>query len=145
MDVTNCKNRGCKRPIVWIRTIHGNPMPCNWPMIYYLPDAWSRDTVVTSDGQVIKARIIPDFLPGAFKGYRPHWGTCRNPADAMRKSMKQKKLLAASAAQNADKTGERDTQTGTDNPPCLNEPAAERGEQLSLFPPPRERLKEMYL
>jgi hypothetical protein len=47
------KCKSCGAEIVWIKTIAGNPMPCD-------P---AEQTFVTNDGQTLKGRV-------------PHWATC---------------------------------------------------------------------
>ncbi len=55
---TTCE--GCKKPIIWIKTVKGKSMPCDPELV----------TVISRIGMI-------------YKGFVPHWVTCKD-ADKFR-------------------------------------------------------------
>lgn len=74
---TTC--RSCGKPILWIKTRHGKPMPCDPQPINYRINPESRTKLVTPDGCVIPCDIVQDPAEAEGRGYVPHWSTCDNP------------------------------------------------------------------
>ena len=74
--MANCKS--CGASIKFIKTRRGKYMPCDTVSILYRIDQEGKDTAVTLDGDVVKCEYVTEKYDGV--GYRPHWGTCTNPA-----------------------------------------------------------------
>ena len=71
--------RSCGAMIVWIQTKGGRNMPCNSTMVNYLRAAGGSQKIVTPQGEVVTADIVPaDQAEGI--GYISHFATCPNAA-----------------------------------------------------------------
>lgn len=70
-----CKS--CGAPIEWIKTAAGKAMPCDAEQVYYRRNAKGKSTVITKDGETLRADIVDagdDCTTGV--GYLPHWVSC---------------------------------------------------------------------
>ena len=70
-----CKS--CGAEIKFVKTPEKKFIQCDIPGVRYTPDFTSKTKVVTADGVVIRANILPDVSAAPY-GYIPHWGTCPN-------------------------------------------------------------------
>ena len=77
-----CKK--CGKPIFFLKTKAGRPMPCNPDEVLYWADPKGKERVVTRNGEVIACRLTGDENEATGIGYIPHWGTCTH-ADEFRK------------------------------------------------------------
>lgn len=87
MKTTTC--RGCGRPIMWIMTPGGKPMPCDTAPVYYKLKAKGPDKIVTPEGVTVSCEIVA--TPGTADGYgfMPHWATCPEAGKFKRTNRKE--------------------------------------------------------
>lgn len=74
MRKSNC--RGCGKPILWIRTIHGKSIPVDPEPVMFWQHLGSRGRVVTNNGEVVACKLNGDPQTATGIGYVPHWATC---------------------------------------------------------------------
>lgn len=72
--MAQCK--ACGAPIVWIAMQSGKSMPCDAAQIAYSADKTGKDTVITPNGETLRATINPPPEEATGIGYIPHWATC---------------------------------------------------------------------
>ena len=76
-----CKS--CGAEIIFIKTSHNTSIPCDPAIILYRRSTTGSKTVVTRNGEVIKADIVSEaYMHG--EGYISHFATCPD-ASAHRK------------------------------------------------------------
>lgn len=63
--------RGCKRQILWVRTLAGHSMPCDPEVIFFTPGP-GNETFVTPEGVTVRGTRSADGKTG----YISHWATC---------------------------------------------------------------------
>lgn len=77
--------RSCGKEIRWITMTRGTRMPVDVGEILYKTNTKGKSIIVTPNGEVHKADIVPDGTPDATGiGYISHFATCPN-ADQHRK------------------------------------------------------------
>lgn len=76
--MANCK--ACGAPIVWIVTTSGKSMPCDAEQLLYRADQKGDATIITPNGETVRATLdtTPEAATGI--GYTPHWATCPQAA-----------------------------------------------------------------
>jgi len=131
-------------------------MPCDSARIDYLPDPQGNYTIFTQDGVFERGYLLD--APGATseKGYMPHWRTCPHVSEMSRVNYRYKALDAYKTAQKpvpkqapvpeTEQSGAQVAEPAL--PPWRVPPGSidiDVGEQLTLFPPPRVRLKELWM
>lgn len=66
----------CNRPVEWVRTTLGRPMPLDPEYLTVLPDR-DGDTVITTDGgETLRGVRVEASIPGAVRGRISHFATC---------------------------------------------------------------------
>lgn len=70
------KCKSCGASIVWIGMQSGRSMPCNAEQVTYWKDAKGKDTVITPNGETVRANLSGDLATATGIGYIPHWATC---------------------------------------------------------------------
>ena len=82
--MARCKS--CGKEIRWIKTAAGKNMPVDAEEITYRKNGKGKSIIVTKNGEVHAANIVPNGTPDATGvGYISHFATCPN-ADQHRKS-----------------------------------------------------------
>ena len=158
-EATYCKY--CKEMITFLRTENGEWMPVNSMRVEFAEDPAGPDKVYYGDSRPAYGYILAERTEGSEPAYRPHWATCPN-ADQARRSKPQRPERSKSSGIRRGKTAATSS-TGTISaakspcapsdrrtakPPIREQQtsADDKGsewEQLSLFPSPRQRLKEL--
>lgn len=82
MNIGTCKS--CGKPILWIKTRAGKPMPCDTRPINYRIKPGGNTKLVTPAGDVITCESVQDPAEAQSWGYAPHWSTC-NATDKFRR------------------------------------------------------------
>ena len=77
--MARCK--GCGRPIRWIETLGGKPIPCDTEPVMYWEKAKGKGKVITPNGMTISCVFEGDLQKATGIGYTPHWATCPNYKD----------------------------------------------------------------
>lgn len=70
------KCKSCGASIVWIATQAGKNMPCNAEQVTYWKDAKGKTTIITPNGETVRASLSGDLERATGIGYIPHWATC---------------------------------------------------------------------
>lgn len=68
--------RGCGKLILWMKTAAGKNMPCNPEIKTYWAQKNGNATIITPNGETVKANLKGDLQNATGIGYEPHWGTC---------------------------------------------------------------------
>ncbi len=68
--------RGCRKPIVFIKTIRGKDMPCEPDPVMYRQSESGKAKILTEKGFTINAEIVSDPKKADGRGYIPHWAHC---------------------------------------------------------------------
>lgn len=69
---------GCKREIVWVKTIAGKSMPADPELIRIITQKKGAVTIVTDDGLIVRGRKVFDiFEPGGIYGLPVHRARCK--------------------------------------------------------------------
>ncbi len=81
--MAQCK--ACGAPLVWIAMQSGKSMPCDAAQTVYKADKSGKDTIITPNGETLRATLetTPEEATGI--GYIPHWATCPEAARFKRK------------------------------------------------------------
>lgn len=69
---------GCKREIVWVKTIAGKSMPADPGFLKVIPHKKGATTVITAEGRTVRGRLPFDDEPGGVSGQSVHWVTCKD-------------------------------------------------------------------
>jgi len=133
--------------IVFIRTPRGMSMPCDATRLEYIPDIRGKTVFVNSYGVMCRGEVVGARSEKSELGYRPHFATCpaskefssRGRPSAPAKPVQA--VAASPAAAAAPPPPKAATAAPPEGPPW----EVLTGEQSSLFPAPRTRLKEMRL
>ena len=72
--MARCK--ACGASIVWIATQAGKNMPCNAGQYTYWKDAKGESTIITPNGETVRANLSGDIERATGIGNIPHWATC---------------------------------------------------------------------
>lgn len=72
--MARCK--ACGASIVWIATQAGKNMPCDAELFIYWEDKKGKHTIITPNGETVRANIEGDMRLATGIGYIPHWATC---------------------------------------------------------------------
>lgn len=72
--MANCK--ACGAPIVWIATESGKNMPCDAAQTAYRADKQGKATIITPNGETLRATLETPPEDATGIGYIPHWATC---------------------------------------------------------------------
>lgn len=68
--------KACNAPIIWIKTVAGKSMPCDAEQVLYWQKPKGKSTIITPNGETIKADLNGDPNKATGIGYVPHWATC---------------------------------------------------------------------
>lgn len=68
--------KACNAPIIWIKTIAGKSMPCDAEQVLYWQNPKGKSTIITPNGETIKADLNGEPNKATGIGYVPHWATC---------------------------------------------------------------------
>jgi len=79
------KCKACGAPIVWIEMESGKKMPCDAEQVVYWQDKQGEATIITPNGETIRATLIPQATDPTGIGYIPHWATCPHATHFKRK------------------------------------------------------------
>lgn len=71
-----CKSCGAK--IRWIKTASGKSMPVNDEEVMYWQSSKGKATIVTPNGEVVKANLEGILNTATGIGYISHFATCPN-------------------------------------------------------------------
>lgn len=72
--MARCK--ACGASIVWIATQAGKNMPCDAEQVTYWKDAKGKNTIITPNGETVRANLSGEIQLATGIGYIPHWATC---------------------------------------------------------------------
>ena len=78
------KCKSCGADIIWIKTLAGKAMPCDAEAVAYWKDTKGKATVITPNGETVKATLEVQRMQATGKGYIPHWATCPKAANFRR-------------------------------------------------------------
>jgi hypothetical protein len=70
------KCKSCGATILWIGTVNGKKMPCDAEQVVYWQDPKGETTIITPNGETIRATLQTQRTPATGIGYIPHWVTC---------------------------------------------------------------------
>lgn len=70
------KCKSCGAEIVWIKMKSGKSMPCNPDQVVYWQNARGSETIVTPNGEVVKASLTGFAGAETGVGYISHFATC---------------------------------------------------------------------
>lgn len=70
------KCKSCGASIIWIGMRSGRSMPCNAEQVTYWKDAKGKDTIITPNGETVRANLSGDLESATGIGYISHWATC---------------------------------------------------------------------
>ena len=66
----------CKTPVIWIKMQSGKVMPCNTGGLPYREKKDGNVKLVTSDGRVVTAELLPSEEGADGIGHISHYATC---------------------------------------------------------------------
>lgn len=75
------KCKACGAPIIWIGMQSGKSMPCDAQQVVYWQMKTGETTIITPNGETIKATIKTQRMLPTGVGFVPHWGTCPQAAN----------------------------------------------------------------
>ena len=150
----------CPALIVWVRSAAGKPTPCEAARVDFAIDPSGTDKALLGDGEEAVGYMLAAPAEGSVKAYRPHFPRCpgadaaRRDAAARRASSARgappaaprKSEAAAKAEAEAKEKAEKRARAKAEKAEAEAAAAreAEQYEQTSLFPKPRESLKEIH-
>lgn len=70
------KCKACGATIVWIAMQSGKSMPCDAEQLLYRQDKNGESTIITPNGETIRATLDTQPENATGIGYKPHWATC---------------------------------------------------------------------
>lgn len=70
------KCKSCGAPIIWVGMQSGKSMPCDAQQVVYWQSKTGESTIITPNGETIKATIEAQRTPATGVGFIPHWATC---------------------------------------------------------------------
>lgn len=85
--MARCKS--CGAPIVWIGMPSGKAMPCDAEQVVYRADKEGKETIITPNGETIRATLDTQPADATGIGYKPHWATCPQASNFRRKEPKK--------------------------------------------------------
>lgn len=72
--MAKCKT--CNASIIWIEMASGKKMPCDAAAVTYWQNSKGKSTIITPNGETVKADLSGDLSKATGWGYIPHWATC---------------------------------------------------------------------
>jgi hypothetical protein len=78
-------------------------MPVEEKQIWGIPDTHGAESIINSNGELLKVKKIPGGTEGAVRGWVPHWKVC---GDIMAARRTREEIAAAIAAREEAKRAE---------------------------------------
>lgn len=70
------KCKACGATIIWIGMQSGKSMPCDAQQVVYWEDKKGEATIITPNGETVRATLQTRRTPPTGVGFIPHWATC---------------------------------------------------------------------
>ncbi len=81
--MAQCK--ACGAPILWITMQSGKSMPVDAEQLLYREDKNGDSTIITPNGETLRATLDTQPETATGIGYKPHWATCPHAKNFKRK------------------------------------------------------------
>lgn len=70
------KCKSCGATIIWVGMQSGKSMPCDARQVAYWEDKKGEATIITPNGETVRATLQAQRTPPTGVGFIPHWATC---------------------------------------------------------------------